>query len=134
MTLLRAHPFFFRVQINIMSVPVKNIQVGKSSVNTRLASTGVCSCIAAIIGPEAGATFIHHIDLLNCNIKAANPREECIKLIKMTMKRFQKRKDDSSFGEIFVDGGLNNDNYQQLHDTFNLLSTNHSARANGPAE
>jgi hypothetical protein len=130
----RLSQFIFRVQMNAMSVPVKNVQVGGSSVSTRLASTGVCTCIAIIICPDDGTTFIHHVDPISFNLGAESLHEECITIIKMTIESFKECKGHSSFGQIFVFGGLNDDDYEPLHNAFNLLLINHSAGAIGAAE
>ena len=131
--LLIAHPCTSRVQITLMSTHIKNVQVGKSLVDDRLASTGVHSCIAVVIWSEDTSTFIYHIDPLNFNVEAKDPRKECIKVIRMTMKKYKERR-DSSFKEIFIVGGLKNTKFERLHTELNLLSKNHFALANHGAE
>ena len=110
-----------------MSTLIKNVAVGKSSVDARLASTGVCSCIAMVIWPEDGTIFISHIDSVRFDVEAREPEQECIKLIKDTLKKFRKRKDNSSIKDVYIVGGLNNPQHERLHNAFNLLAKNHSA-------
>ena len=117
-----------------MSTLIKNVTMGKSSMDARLASTGVCSCIAMVIWPEDGTTFISHVDSVRFNVEAKEPEQECIKLIKDTMKKFQKRKGNSSIKDVYIVGGLNNGQYKRLHNAFNLLVKNHSASVSHTTE
>ena len=106
-----------------MSTRMKNVQVGKSAVDVRLASTGVHSCIAMVPCSEDGTTFIYHIDPSNLDVETQDPRKECIKLMKKSMQNFNKHKNNLSFDEIYIVGGLNNGSYSRL-----IVQHNRSAR------
>lgn len=117
-----------------MSTHIKDVQIDKSAVAVRLATTGVQTCIAVVIRPEDGSSFVYHIGPLTFNAESEEPRQECLKLIEIITTRFRRRKGDLPFNEVFIIGGVKNRNYEQLHQAFRLLATSLSALGDRAAE
>ena len=117
-----------------MSTHIKYVQMDKTAVAVRLATTGVNACIAVVIWPEDGSSFVYHIDPLTFNVESEEPREECLKLIKIILTRFRKRKGNAPFNAVFIIGGLKNRKYERLHKAFHLLATSLSALGDRAAE
>jgi hypothetical protein len=103
--------------------------MGKASIDVRLSTTGIGSCISIIILLNNNQTFVYHMDPLkfDLEINDDNVQTEIQKFIKTAISKFNKcGNSDLSFEKIYLIGGLDNELYEKLNTELDRMKENYS--------
>jgi hypothetical protein len=99
----------------------------EASIDIRLSTTGIYSCISIIILLNNNQTFVYHMDPSNFDLEKDDVQTEIQKFIKTTIFKFNEcGKSDLSFEKIYLIGGLDNELYIKLNTELDRMKENYS--------
>jgi len=106
---------------------IQNVTMEKTSMDVRLSTTGIYSCLSIIILLNNNQTFVYHMDPSKFDLETDDIQTEIQKFIKTTISKFNKcGKSDLSFEKIYLIGGLNNKLYAKLNTELDRMKENYS--------
>ena len=111
-----------------MAPRIKNVRMGKASIDSILSSTGAYSCIIVVILLSDNKVFIHHASSDSFDLENSNVPTEIEKLVRDTMfKLYQLNANGLLIEKIYMIGGSDERTYQRFHDTLSQMKSNHSS-------
>jgi hypothetical protein len=96
-----------------MPLRIKNVPMGKASIDGILCSTGAYSCVIVVILLENKQVFINHVDPHSFNLEESDISIEIQKFVRDTMfKLYQLNKNGLSMEKIYMIGGPDEPDYE----------------------
>ena len=100
---------------------IRNIAVGKASIDSILSTTGIYTCVSIVILLSENRVFVYHMDPSSFDLHEPDLAKEVQKLIRSTIHKLNEyNQNNFSIEKIFVIGGLDN----ELYTDFNIALNN----------